>query len=199
MESIQIGKRLKKIRGGISQKEFSSKLGVSQATIARYENGSRSPDADFIQLLVVHYGIEPMWFITGEGPMYRGVPEIGAAFSEVDKMMGATQREFEARTKETMAIINKPGEIFREMAQKNLVLEDDEEDEFDPAAMDPDEFWSSFHAWMNEYPAMRGYAQVEICDKLPKFVDFLKKRWLLARQNRQDELRQSRAMGDDAA
>jgi transcriptional regulator with XRE-family HTH domain len=64
---LEIGKRIKEVRGSDSQAEFAAKLKVGQSTIARYERGSRAPDAKFILLLKENYQINPNWLITGEG------------------------------------------------------------------------------------------------------------------------------------
>jgi transcriptional regulator with XRE-family HTH domain len=66
--SLEIGKRIREVRGSLSQADFAAKLKVGQSTIARYEKGTRAPDADFILLLKENYQINPNWLITGEGP-----------------------------------------------------------------------------------------------------------------------------------
>lgn len=65
-----IGNRIKEIRGSMSQAAFSKELNVTQSTIARYEKGSRSPDAEFLLLIKKYYDINPNWLISGEEPKF---------------------------------------------------------------------------------------------------------------------------------
>jgi len=68
---MPIGKRLKEVRGRLSQKEIAEKLNVYWNTYARYERGERIPNLDFlIRLHKVFNNINLHWLITGEGNMY---------------------------------------------------------------------------------------------------------------------------------
>ncbi len=66
--NIEIGNRIREIRGELSQDAFSKRLNVTQSTIGRYEKGSRYPDAKFILLLKQCYDVNPNWLISGERP-----------------------------------------------------------------------------------------------------------------------------------
>jgi len=70
MEFKTVGERLREIRGDMSREEFVPYVGVSKSTLARYERGSRSPDAEFIGLLLENFGINPVWFIYGTDQKY---------------------------------------------------------------------------------------------------------------------------------
>ncbi|MEK7880793.1 MAG: helix-turn-helix transcriptional regulator, partial [Deltaproteobacteria bacterium] len=50
----------------LSQEELAEKLGVTQTTITRYENGHRLPCADFLESLVKLSGCDPGWLLAGE-------------------------------------------------------------------------------------------------------------------------------------
>ena len=42
---------------GLSQKQLAEDLGVTQATIARYENGTRQPSLDFLVVIALYLGV----------------------------------------------------------------------------------------------------------------------------------------------
>ena len=69
---IEIGNRIKRVRGKLSQQAFSKQLNVGQTTVGRYERGERSPDAEFLLLLKNHFNISPNWLISGDGQMHDG-------------------------------------------------------------------------------------------------------------------------------
>lgn len=62
--------RLKSLRGSVSQADFARKIGATQSSLGRYERGESIPDAEFIQALYTTLGVEPRWFVSGEGPTY---------------------------------------------------------------------------------------------------------------------------------
>jgi len=70
---IGIGKRLREIRGNTSRYDFAPLVGVSKSTLARYEQGSRAPDATFIGLLLEKFDINPVWFLYGIDEKYLSV------------------------------------------------------------------------------------------------------------------------------
>ncbi|ADW18604.1 putative phage repressor [Desulfobulbus propionicus DSM 2032] len=68
---MSLGNRIKSVRGTLSQKEFSDVCKVGISTLRRYESGVNPPDSDFLCAIVDNYNINPMWLLSGEGPMYR--------------------------------------------------------------------------------------------------------------------------------
>ena len=56
-----LGNRIRLVRekAKLSQEELAEKLGVTQTTITRYENGHRLPCADFLESLVKLSGCDP--------------------------------------------------------------------------------------------------------------------------------------------
>ncbi|HOT77885.1 MAG TPA: helix-turn-helix transcriptional regulator [Candidatus Wallbacteria bacterium] len=62
-----IGERIKHIRekAGQSQEAFARTMGVTPATINRYEKGHRIPDADFLKKVIAEYSCDPAWLLTG--------------------------------------------------------------------------------------------------------------------------------------
>lgn len=69
---MEISEQLKKIRTqkNMTQAEFASFLGVSTASIASIENGSRDMPKSVMKTLVTKLGVNANWLITGEGPVF---------------------------------------------------------------------------------------------------------------------------------
>lgn len=69
---MDISEQLKLIRNkqGLSQQAFAHALGVSTATIASVENGSRDMPKNLMKLLVKKVKINANWLLTGEGEMF---------------------------------------------------------------------------------------------------------------------------------
>ncbi len=65
MNLLEIGERLKSIRGEASQVEFADKVGVSLSSWRRYELGDRAPDAETLIALHERLGANPLWVLRG--------------------------------------------------------------------------------------------------------------------------------------
>lgn len=61
----QIRKRL-----DITQEMFGLPIKVNRANITAYESGTRTPDARIREAIVEKFGINPVWWETGEGEMF---------------------------------------------------------------------------------------------------------------------------------
>jgi len=66
---MDIGKRLKEVRGSFSQQQFADVLEVHRNTVARYEREERVPDSEYIEQIYKKFSINPQWILTGEGQM----------------------------------------------------------------------------------------------------------------------------------
>lgn len=64
-----LGERLKKIRTdqGMSRDQLAELFKISRATIQNYENGERSPNAEYLANYYKFFGINLHWLITGNG------------------------------------------------------------------------------------------------------------------------------------
>jgi phage repressor protein C with HTH and peptisase S24 domain len=71
LDLMSLGKRIKNVRGNVSQKEFGAKFDVTPNTLRRYETDITSPTTDFVSAISEAHGINPMWMFTGEGPMRK--------------------------------------------------------------------------------------------------------------------------------
>jgi transcriptional regulator with XRE-family HTH domain len=61
-----IGQRLREVRGGMTQAEFASQLGVVSKTISRYESNETVPDGAFLLKLKDMFDISPDWLLLGK-------------------------------------------------------------------------------------------------------------------------------------
>lgn len=61
-----IGSRLRKIRGPLTQQEFSDKLQISRGYVSDVERGRSYPSVPFLVSLAVNFGISLNWLLTGE-------------------------------------------------------------------------------------------------------------------------------------
>jgi transcriptional regulator with XRE-family HTH domain len=68
---MSLGERLKQVRGTVTQKEFSSTMGVSKNTLALYERDRRVPDAKFLESLCRKFHVNSEWLLLGEGEPHR--------------------------------------------------------------------------------------------------------------------------------
>jgi len=59
--------RLKTLRqqADQSQQDFAKRMGVTPATINRYENGHRFPDVPFLEKLILEFNCDITWLLTG--------------------------------------------------------------------------------------------------------------------------------------
>lgn len=64
--------RIKMIRkeSGLNQKDFGSRIGVNQSTIAGYENGIRTPIEAIINSMCKEFGVNEEWLRYGTGVPY---------------------------------------------------------------------------------------------------------------------------------
>lgn len=69
MENEELKERIKKVRKyfGLTQEEFAKRLGTVQNTITGYETGRRTPSGSVQSLICKEFGINEVWFRTGEG------------------------------------------------------------------------------------------------------------------------------------
>ena len=63
---FEIGGRIKKVRGELTQREFGKVLGVEPGTICKYEKG-RVPDGFTLKKIADFGGVTVEWLLRGEG------------------------------------------------------------------------------------------------------------------------------------
>lgn len=80
--------RIKELRKalGLTQQEFSDRIGVKRNTIAQYESGRNAPIDAVITLICRTYNVSEDWLRTGEGEMFvqrTRDEELAAFFGDV--------------------------------------------------------------------------------------------------------------------
>lgn len=65
-QNRDVGKRLRKVRGEMTQNHFAELIGVHQNTLGAYERGEREVSATAITG-ILGMGVSPVWILTGEG------------------------------------------------------------------------------------------------------------------------------------
>ena len=71
-----VHERIKEIRLslGISQREFSKKIFITQSFYGDIELGKKKTNERIIQLISTQFNINKDWIMTGKGDMYSGSP-----------------------------------------------------------------------------------------------------------------------------
>lgn len=67
---FEVGKRIRKIRGGLTQKQFADILGVKQNYISRYEKG-RIPPPEILIKIAEFGNVSVDWILIGEERVYQ--------------------------------------------------------------------------------------------------------------------------------
>ena len=72
-----MNERIKAVRKhyGMNQTDFGVEIGLSQTTVASYENGKREPLNVSIQAICARFNVDEHWLRTGEGDMFRPMTE----------------------------------------------------------------------------------------------------------------------------
>lgn len=65
---LAIGARIRELRGDLTQDEFAKRLNVARKTVVRWEAGAAIPDGASLLSLLLEFGAEPRWLLTGESP-----------------------------------------------------------------------------------------------------------------------------------
>ena len=64
------------VRGNLSQVKFAEKIGLSQRTIANYENGDNIPNAEVVTRISDIFGVSLDWLLKGQGAIH---PELASS------------------------------------------------------------------------------------------------------------------------
>lgn len=110
-----MNKNLKLLRDslGLSQKEFASKLNVSDTTISKLEKGERNiTDRMFTQICDT-FNVNPNWLRNGEGTIHKVIDDLsiaqmmGKVFAEDDEFLKKVFLTFSNLSSEERAVIQK--------------------------------------------------------------------------------------------
>lgn len=81
---IEVGNRLKLLRGNLSQNEMAGRFGMTLRSYQRYEAGERVPPMVVLGKIAKDYKTTVDWLLTGEEPMIRKPDIPGAQQKEID-------------------------------------------------------------------------------------------------------------------
>ena len=73
---MDIAGRIRMVRGNLSQVKFAEKIGLSQRTIANYENGDNIPNAEVVTRISDIFGVSLDWLLKGQGAIH---PELASS------------------------------------------------------------------------------------------------------------------------
>ena len=71
---MEIGKRIRHIRGKQSRKAFAQSIGIVENTLRNYEEGLSLPNSDVIAEICQKLRIAPYWLLFGDGPEGQAAP-----------------------------------------------------------------------------------------------------------------------------
>jgi transcriptional regulator with XRE-family HTH domain len=128
-----IGGRLKEVRNRLgykTQEPFAVKIGTSQTTLSKYENGTIDIPDD-LKIKISEFGINIHWLITGEGEMFlesqnavensEQYDEKTARVAELEEKIKVLENQ-EARVKSLEAENKQLSEDLLEMLRPNRGL-----------------------------------------------------------------------------
>lgn len=122
-------RELRKVVLKMTQKEFSSKLGLSENFIWQIEKGEREPSDRTIADICREFNINESWLRTGEGDMQTPVSRDEAIAAFMGDVMRSESEDFRRRI---VAVLSKldvsEWELLEKMALK-LVEETEKEDQ----------------------------------------------------------------------
>ena len=77
MKNLSIGERIILLRETLKlkQKRLAEEIGMSKTTIWRAETNESKPSKGLLRALLINYGANPNWILTGEGEMFVGSKE----------------------------------------------------------------------------------------------------------------------------
>jgi transcriptional regulator with XRE-family HTH domain len=67
---LNIGARIREIRGRISQEEFARRTGINKSTLGRYERGTNAPDTNAVTAICKAFNVNSEWLLTGKGTVF---------------------------------------------------------------------------------------------------------------------------------
>lgn len=89
--SVEIGKRLRKLRGHLSQREFAKLLEIPFRTYQNHEYGKSIPKPDMLSKIAQMCGTTIDWIITGRSGFSAGMIKVREAISMDDIIRGKKQ------------------------------------------------------------------------------------------------------------
>lgn len=123
--------RIKELRKalGLTQQEFSERVGVKRNTVAQYEMGRNPPNDTVVTLICREFNVNETWLRTGEGEMFQPKSRNEELFEFAAKVAEGDPNSIQAKL--LLAMAHLTDEQWEALAQvaRNLV---DETEKADP-------------------------------------------------------------------
>lgn len=121
----KLGQRIRMVRQGESRASFSRRLGISPASLQRYEFGERQPDKDFLERLILDKNLCREWLIFGSGPMFATTLQKGKKIDQTcdTSQVLELQRELLKSSKEYAVVLSQLGDLRVEVERLRMELE----------------------------------------------------------------------------
>jgi transcriptional regulator with XRE-family HTH domain len=145
------GKRLRQVRGALTQKEFAEALGVHVVTYRRYEYSERDIHETVLQTIERRYQINRDWLLTGEGPQktHKVSTELRAVY-DLEGDAACSEREMQH-----LAEDDETDNLFSEERVKNFIST-----VYGPVK----ELNTHLHALLNYYPKAAGWLLLSMAE-----------------------------------
>ena len=105
---MEIGERIKEIRGRTPRAEFAEQLGIHPQTLYMYEKGKRVVDVDLIQTICEKFNVSVEWLIFGASGLQGAgqepaAPELEARLAEQEALLAEQDEKIAQLTNELIA------------------------------------------------------------------------------------------------
>ncbi len=118
-----LGQRIRMVRQGESRASFSRRLGISPASLQRYEGGERQPDTEFLEHLMADKNLCRDWLLLGKGPMHPAPHTEGSAVGKMDDMSSILKCERAQHTDFAAPQKNKTDDMSSVLGLQQKLLE----------------------------------------------------------------------------
>ncbi|MBE5055258.1 helix-turn-helix transcriptional regulator [Pseudoflavonifractor sp. DSM 107456] len=113
--------RIKELRKelGLTQQEFSDRIGVKRNTIAQYESGRNAPIDAVVCLICREFNVNEEWLRTGNGEMFMPKSRNEALFEFVTKIAEGPPDDIRSKLLSVMSrLTEEQWELLDDMAHK---------------------------------------------------------------------------------
>ncbi len=113
--------RIKELRKalGLTQQEFSDKIGVKRNTIAQYESGRNAPLDAVITLICREYNVNETWLRTGKGEMFQPKSRNEQLFEFAAKVAEGDPKSIQSQLLAVMArLTDEQWEVLAQVARE---------------------------------------------------------------------------------
>lgn len=113
--------RIKELRKalGLTQQEFSDRIGVKRNTIAQYESGRNEPLDAVIALICREFNVSEKWLRTGAGDMFQPKSRNEELLEFAEKVAEGDPGSIQAQLLAVMArLTDEQWEVLAQVAQK---------------------------------------------------------------------------------